>query len=445
MIEVVKEAGKEDKLDLIRAHPKLGAKKKMSITSTKEQQGAGLHDLSPEESEEFYKLNEDYEKKFNFPFIFAVKGKTKRDIYDSLQERVTNSQNEEFEKALGEVYKIALFRLKETYKGDDHMTSESRLMTYGKGDVFAYRTFMPPLTGLQQIPESTFEGKSNTVFGVNASIEIGGKAFLPSFAEGDNSLVVATDSMKNFIQRHLADYEGSTLEGFLDYTARRFLEKYTHVDTIKMTGVEIPFESAVGIKNGESSSSDLVFKRSRNEQARSTVSLERINEKMEVTGHSSEITDLQLVKVKGNSFVGFIRDEYTTLPEDGNRPLFIYLNIGWTYENQQDSLGTNPLNYVAAEQVKDIASTVFDEIESPSIQYLIYLIGCRVLERFPQLKEVTFQSQNRTWDVVVEDIPGSEGKVYTEPRLPYGFQRFSVTKDDLNTSAKKAVTSDTYK
>ncbi len=288
-------------------------------------------------------------------------------------------------------------------------------MTYGKGNVFAYRTFMKPLVGLKSIPESAFEVRDNTVFGVEITVEIGGAQFLPSFTDGDNSMVVATDSMKNFIQRHLGSYEGTTVEGFIHYVSAEFLKTYRHVESVKMTGVALPFEGAY---RGEG---PLVFKRSRNEQSRAFIEMVQSDAGIEVASQSSGVDDVQLVKVKDNSFVGFIRDEYTTLPEDGNRPLFIYLNIGWTYEHNSDAIGNIPAVYVAAEQVHDIASTVFQEIASPSIQSLIYQIGCRVLERFPQLTQVTFESQNRTWDTVVETIPESEGKVYTEPSFRMGF------------------------
>lgn len=51
-----------------------------------------------------------------------------------------------------------------------------------------------------------------------------------------------------------------------------------------------------------------------------------------------------------------------------------------------------------------------------------------MLERFLQLKEVNFQSQNHTWDSVVEEIPNSEGKVYTEPRLLTASNDFQLQK-----------------
>lgn len=306
-----------------------------------------------------------------------------------------------------------------------------RQMFYGKGDVFAYRTYLKPLENVKEIPESNFKGRSNILFGANIRVAVGGSQFLSSFTEGDNSLVVATDSMKNFIQRHLGSYDGTTMEGFLKYVGEAFLEKYPQIETVELAGDKVGFEEATCLKNGSLEKSELVFQRSFNEQAQAAIKLERTKTSCKITSQSSAVKNLQLIKIQGNSFTGFVRDEYTTLPEDSNRPLFVYLTIGWIYEQPKDAYGKDPLKYVAAEQIRDIAASVFNETETPSIQNLIYVIGCRILERFPQLKQVTFESQNHTWDLIIEQIPDSKGKVYTEPRPPFGFQVFTVTKDDI--------------
>ncbi|PAY12673.1 uricase [Bacillus halotolerans] len=437
MSRLVKAADRKTQLELICKHPRLGTKKPMSASSVKEQQNAGLSKLEQQEYEEFLKQNEDYYHNFGFPFILAVKEKTKQEIRQALLTRLKNKPETEFQQALEEIYRIARFRLEDiiTEKGEIQM---KRTMSYGKGNVFAYRTFLKPLTGIKKIPESSFTGRTNTVVGIDVTCEIGGDAFLPSFTDGDNTLIVATDSMKNFIQRHLASYEGTTTEGFLHYVAHRFLDTYSHMDTITLTGEDIPFEAMPAYEDQELGTSHLVFRRSRNERARSVLKAERMGDTITMKEQYSEITDLQLVKVSGNSFVGFIRDEYTTLPEDGNRPLFVYLNISWRYEHAEDAYAADPARYVAAEQVRDLASTVFHELETPSIQNLIYHIGCRILTRFPQLAHVSFRSQNHTWDTVVEEIPGTKGKVYTEPRPPFGFQRFTVTREDAEKERRKA-------
>jgi urate oxidase / 2-oxo-4-hydroxy-4-carboxy-5-ureidoimidazoline decarboxylase len=307
-----------------------------------------------------------------------------------------------------------------------------RTMSYGKADVWVYRTYAKPLTGVRTIPESTFSGRKNILFGMNVKVAVEGEAFFSSFKDGDNTLVVATDSMKNFILKHAGDYQGATQEGFLEFVAHRFLETYSHMTGVSISGEQISFEELPVPTNGTFEPSPLVFRYSLNEQAGAAVEVKRNQDKIITTHQVSSLKGLKLIKVKGSSFYGYVKDEYTTLPESFDRPLFIFLNIDWRYNNLEDARGNTADGYVAAEQVRDIAYTVFHEENSPSIQNLIYRIGKRILERFPQLAEVRFESNNRTWETILDEIPASEeGKVFTEPRPPYGFQCFSMTTDDL--------------
>ena len=68
---------------------------------------------SEEELAEFDRLNFDYEKKFKFPFIIAVKGKNKNGILENFRSRINNDYKKEFQEAKKQVMKIALFRLNE--------------------------------------------------------------------------------------------------------------------------------------------------------------------------------------------------------------------------------------------------------------------------------------------------------------------------------------------
>lgn len=317
------------------------------------------------------------------------------------------------------------------------MTNEKRTMLYGKGDVFVYRTYVPNIKGLRRIPESSFTERDNTIFGFNCQIALKGEAFLTSFTEGDNSLVVATDSMKNFIQYEMANFQGNTAEAFIKFICNRFLDRYAHVDAVELTANEMPFEHILVPSSEGHVNSHLVYKKSRNEFATTTIEVVRTENGNKVVKHSSGIRDVHLIKVSGSSFYGFIRDEYTTLPEAYDRPLFIYLDFDWEYENIEDATGADPEKYVAAEQIADIANTVFHELDNKSIQQLIYKIGLRILDRFPQLKNIQFKTNNRTWETVVEDIPNSKGSVYQEPRPPYGFQGFEVTQADLKAEKAK--------
>lgn len=317
--------------------------------------------------------------------------------------------------------------------------ANGRTLYYGKGDVLTYRTYAAPLD-VAPIPESAYEGDKNVIFAHNVVFSVSGESLLTSFSEGDNGLVVATDSMKNFILRETAGYDGSTTEGLLAYIAQRFLDRYSHIMGIVIEGDRLPFNALpVADGSGGFGPSPLVYRKSHNDHAGSR--LEFVRDAASGNGKcvsmQSGISDLQLIKVSGSSFYGFVRDEYTTLPDSYDRPLFIFLNIRWRYRDDLDALDAARGAYVAAEQVRDIAHHVFHERNSPSIQYLIYQIGLRLLERFPQLSEVSFESNNRTWETVVEPAAVGEAGVYTEPRPPYGFQGFSMTQDDLEAERRR--------
>jgi len=113
LVQAVQEAPKEARLALIRAHPDLGSRARMAQASVAEQKGAGLDALTPAEFERIQALNRAYADKFGFPFILAVRGKSKAEVFKAMEERLPNPPELEFQTALEEIYKIARFRLAE--------------------------------------------------------------------------------------------------------------------------------------------------------------------------------------------------------------------------------------------------------------------------------------------------------------------------------------------
>lgn len=111
--QVILEAKEEKQLALIRAHPDLAGKAKLTQDSQAEQKGAGLDTLSSDELTRFTSLNDSYKARFGFPFIFAVKGADKFAILESFEQRINNDQDKEFITALKMVCKIVEFRLQD--------------------------------------------------------------------------------------------------------------------------------------------------------------------------------------------------------------------------------------------------------------------------------------------------------------------------------------------
>lgn len=109
----IRAANRDAQLALLRAHPDLATRAKLTDDSTKEQAGAGLNTLTSEEFARFTDLNDRYKQRFGFPFIFAVKGATKHMILDSFTARVGNDAEVEFETALQQVCRIFRFRIED--------------------------------------------------------------------------------------------------------------------------------------------------------------------------------------------------------------------------------------------------------------------------------------------------------------------------------------------
>ena len=103
-------------LEIFNSHPQLAIEKIMTEHSKKEQTQSKLDTCTKEELEEFIQLNHDYKKKFNFPFIIAVKGKDKNEILNNFRQRIQSDVESEFLEAKKQVKKIATFRLREIIK-----------------------------------------------------------------------------------------------------------------------------------------------------------------------------------------------------------------------------------------------------------------------------------------------------------------------------------------
>lgn len=127
LVQAVAAASTDEKLGLIRAHPELAGKAMVSKTltaeSTHEQGKAGLTDCTPEEFAKIQQLNADYNAKFGFPFILAVRGPrgtglSKREIIDTFERRLHHHPDFELGEALRNIHRIAEIRLNDKFGAD---------------------------------------------------------------------------------------------------------------------------------------------------------------------------------------------------------------------------------------------------------------------------------------------------------------------------------------
>ena len=110
-------ADRAAQLGVVVAHPDLAGRLALAgaltADSTAEQASAGLDKCTPAELARFTELNDAYKARFGFPFIMAVKGRSRAEILAAFERRVAHTPDEEFETALGQIERIALLRLKD--------------------------------------------------------------------------------------------------------------------------------------------------------------------------------------------------------------------------------------------------------------------------------------------------------------------------------------------
>jgi urate oxidase / 2-oxo-4-hydroxy-4-carboxy-5-ureidoimidazoline decarboxylase len=191
--------------------------------------------------------------------------------------------------------------------------------------------------------------------------------------------------MKNFILRESLTYDGAGLEGLLVHLGQRFMDTYPVMTALRMSARELRFD-----RLGER-----VYSRSGDDHGVATVEPDGTVR----GGHHG----MMLLKTRGSAFTKFARDEYTTLPERGDRPLLIRLDADWRYAGDA---------YLDSKAVRDHLAATFDDFVSESIQHLVHEMGTRLLGDHGELAEVSFTAENHTRDPVGQD---GDRKVYTDP------------------------------
>ena len=418
MVRAVERAPEERQLALIRAHPELGSTKVLTPASASEQAAAGLNRERPH----LERAVAAYRERFGFPFVICVREHTPAGIVASAEERLGNPPAEERATALAEIAKIAALRL-EDHVGDGALPGTGYEISYGKSSVPVFRHYAAPLVGLPEVPESAFRGRDNVLFANEISVEVFGDNFLPAYTRGDNSSVVATDSMKNFILSQARDYEGATLEGYLARLGTGFLERYEQMHDVRVSGRELPFDAAQVPGGGGFEASRVLRRSGSGEHSVAALRYGRREDGSELLEQRSGRMGLELLKVEGSAFTRFVRDEYTTLPERSDRPLFIRMDVHWSYDDPLDALGETPARYVAGEQARDVCAAVFDALVSESIQQLVHEMGKRLLERYPPLRSVEFVARNMT-----RDPYGDDRKVFVPPFPAFGTITLKMTR-----------------
>ena len=204
--------------------------------------------------------------------------------------------------------------------------------------------------------------------------------FESCFKDGDNSKILATDTMKNTVYSLARDSSATCMEEFakelVDFLLRRN-PQVTHAEVNISQKVWERVEA-----NGKPHPT--TFVQSSGERAVTKVSRAQ-GGKLAIR---SGIENLVIMKTAGSGFEGYIRDSLTTLPPTADRLFGTALKANWEY-------GTGIVAYAAVrEKIREILLAEFSAHESKSVQHTLYAMGEAVLKQIPEVNEIELTMPN---------------------------------------------------
>jgi urate oxidase len=142
----------------------------------------------------------------------------------------------------------------------------------------------------------------------------------------------------------------------------------------------------------------------------------------------SGLADLTVLKSTGSEFHGFLKDEYTTLPETTDRILATSLVARWRYDHTDVDWDKS------FDAIKALLLQRFAEIHSYALQQTLYGMGSAVLEQHPEVAEIKFSAPNKHHFLVDLSPFGTEnpGEVFHAADRPYGLIEATVVRDDAS-------------
>ncbi|KAG6063411.1 hypothetical protein E4U32_001274 [Claviceps aff. humidiphila group G2b] len=287
---------------------------------------------------------------------------------------------------------------------------------YGKDNVRLLKVDRDEATGLQNVTEMTvcclLEGDIET-----------------SYTHADNSVVVATDSIKNTIFITAKQHPVNPPERFASVLGNHFIQQYSHIHVANVNIVTHRWNriDVDGKPHPHSFIKDAG--ETRNVQVR--VSRQH---GIDIT---STIAGLSVLKTTGSAFHGFVRDEYTTLPETWNRILATDVDASWKWSTLADLEAVEhdaPKFDKAWEAAREITLKLFAQDDSASVQNTMYKMSEQILEAVPDTESVAYSLPNKhnfeldlSWHKGLKNL-GADAEVYVPQTSPNGLIKCEVSR-----------------
>jgi len=237
-------------------------------------------------------------------------------------------------------------------------------------------------------------------------------AFEAAHTDGDNTLVIATDTMKNTAYAFAKDHLDGPIEAYGQALAAHFLEA-PQVD-VATVNIRAHHWSAIDVAGTPASDA---FVRGGEGTRLATVTARR---------GATAIEALVVMKTTRSAFSGFPRDGYTTLPETDDRLMATRITAVWRY-------GSSGLDFDAEfEAVRATLLEVFADHDSPSVQTSIWIMARAILERHEEVEEVRMVLPNlHHW--LVDLAPFglvNDREIYTPTSEPHGLIEATVRRGE---------------
>ena len=198
--------------------------------------------------------------------------------------------------------------------------------------------------------------------------------------KGDNSACLPTDTMKNSVYALAGQTdEIEEVEAFGQRLAGHFLENCPQVDRVRLE----MFEHGWKRMKFDGSEHDHSFVRGSGEKRTATITATREGVTVE-----SGVEDLIVLKTTRSGFVGFIKDQFTTLPEAADRIFSTAIKASWRYADAAAATRET------SENIRRSILETFAGHDSLSVQHTLYAMGEAVLERFAIVEEISFSLPN---------------------------------------------------
>jgi urate oxidase len=205
--------------------------------------------------------------------------------------------------------------------------------------------------------------------------------FESCFKDGDNSNILATDTMKNTVYSLARDSAAGCMEEFGKELVDFLLRRNPQVSHAEVKITEKTWDRAVTSGKPHPTT----FVQSSGERATTKTARAQGGGKMSIT---SGIENLVIMKTAGSGFEGYIQDSLTTLPPTADRLFGTALRANWRYGSE--IVAFTPLRA----KIRDVLLAEFAAHESKSVQHTLYAMGEQVLQEIPEVDEIELLMPN---------------------------------------------------